>query len=217
MDRWRWEAGVGPRAEEPRQQAWTPARGNAHTHSEGHWTWGEWLRVNNIWSPVTQIPIRTSAMKHLPIKSNDACDLKGITVKWCVQRHYGHLQMAGVQEVQAAGWARNGFNHQYELNVLCYKPDIIIWSPSLCSSSSVIYLGCTVTNCTCINIKMPQSYLYSANCCLRLNRKKDLSLNTEGLDFRHNKSLKITVPRLYLAWKTIKEQLSLIVMQIRRI
>lgn len=37
-------------------------------------------------------------MKHLPIKSNDACDLKGITVKWCIQRDYGHLQMASVQE-----------------------------------------------------------------------------------------------------------------------
>lgn len=39
-----------------------------------------------------------STMKHLPIKSNDARDLKGITVKWCIQWDYGHLQMAGVQE-----------------------------------------------------------------------------------------------------------------------
>lgn len=37
-------------------------------------------------------------MKHLPIKSNDACDLKGITVKWCIQWDYGHLQMAAAQE-----------------------------------------------------------------------------------------------------------------------
>lgn len=35
-------------------------------------------------------------MKHLPIKSNDACDLKGITVKWCIQPDYGYLQMASV-------------------------------------------------------------------------------------------------------------------------
>lgn len=103
-----------------------------YTHSEGHWTWGEWRGVNNIWSPVTQIPIRTSTMKHLPIKSNDACDLKGITVKWCIQRDYGHLQMAGVQESaksfdsphwhKAGGWARDVFSYQYELNALSYKP-----------------------------------------------------------------------------------------------
>lgn len=37
-------------------------------------------------------------MKHLPIKSNDACDSKGITVKWCIQLDYGHLQMASIQE-----------------------------------------------------------------------------------------------------------------------
>lgn len=99
-------------------------RGKTHTytHFEGHWTWGEWLGVNNIWSLVTQIPIWTSAMKHLPIKSNDACDLKGITVKWCIQRDYGHLQMASVQESaqsvgspqwhKAGGWAREVFSHQ---------------------------------------------------------------------------------------------------------
>lgn len=70
----------------------------AHTHTLKVTELEEWLRVNNIWSPVARIPIRTSVMKHLPIKSNDACDLKGITVKWCIQRDYGHLQMAGVQE-----------------------------------------------------------------------------------------------------------------------
>lgn len=120
----------GRRVEEPRQRAWTTARQSSHF--EGHWTSVEWLRVNNIWSPVTQIPIRTSTMKHLPIKSNDACDSRGIMVKWCIQPDYGHLQMASVQENaesfsrpywhKARGWTRDVFGHQYELNALRYRP-----------------------------------------------------------------------------------------------
>lgn len=85
----------------PHQRVQTPARQNAHTcaYFEGHWTWGEWLRggphlVSSYWNP----SLYTSAMKHLPIKSNDACDSRGIKVKWCIQRHDGHLQMASVQE-----------------------------------------------------------------------------------------------------------------------
>lgn len=140
-------------------------RGKTHTytHFEGHWTWGEWLRVNNIWSPVTQIPIRMSTMKHLPIKSNDACDLKGIMVKWCIQRDYGHLQMAGVQESaksfdslywhKAGGWARDVFSHQHELNALSYKhlnPFIIACiGKHLCLASREIVGECTSINVFC--------------------------------------------------------------------
>lgn len=117
--------GVWLQAEEPSQWAWTPARENTQirTRFEGHWTSGEWL---NVCSPVAQIPIRTSTMKHLPIKSNDACDLNRITGKWCIQRHDGHLQMASVQESphwnKAGKRARNVFIQWYELNPFCSKP-----------------------------------------------------------------------------------------------
>lgn len=93
------------------QSQWdrTPARENTGIHRpfEGHWTLGDWLNVS---SPVAQIPMPTSTMKHLPIKSNDACDLKGITGKWCIQRHDGHLQMADAEEsphLKAGKQARN--------------------------------------------------------------------------------------------------------------
>lgn len=74
-------------------------RAHMCAHFEGHRTWAEWLRggqhlVSSYWNP----SLYTSAMKHLPIKSNDACDSKGIKVKWCVQWLNGHLQMAAVQE-----------------------------------------------------------------------------------------------------------------------
>lgn len=54
-------------------------------------------------------------MKHLPIKSNDACDLKGIKVKWCIQPDYGHLQMAKCSwKTQSPSVARAGIKLEDE-------------------------------------------------------------------------------------------------------
>ena len=82
----RWRGNARLEGAESCQNPKTPAREKlTHTHTHTHTLKVTKLEEgdsgNNIWSPDSQIPICTLTMKHLPIKSNDACDLKGITVK----------------------------------------------------------------------------------------------------------------------------------------
>lgn len=127
-------------------------------------------------------------MKHLPIKSNDACDLKGITVKWCIQRDYGRLQMAGVQKSaksfgsphrrKAGGWTRDVFGHQCELNALVYKPlnsfitaEARIGPRTLGNSSGVLFSKCLLWDMIIKNVSSLNDYTkYNKKNCSRDQR-----------------------------------------------